>query len=184
MGNVEEHMQQLEKVLIRLERKNLQVNPLKYFWAKDKVDYLGFVITRDCIMPQPKKIQGIPNNTQPINVNELRMLVGIIIFDKEMYPQWAHVMRVLTERTSNIRKFKWMSKMDVTLTTIKYLVSKDTLLVYPMYRKEFMVHTNSSDYQLGGVVSHKCCLISFFSRNINTTQKTYTSTEKDLLGIT
>ena len=60
--------QQLAEVLTRLKRKNLQVNPLKSFWAKDKVDYLRFVIIWDGIMPQAKKVQGIQDLARPKNV--------------------------------------------------------------------------------------------------------------------
>ena len=44
-GSFDKHMQQLAKLFTRLKRKNLQVNPLKSFWAKDKVDHLIFFIT-------------------------------------------------------------------------------------------------------------------------------------------
>ena len=70
-GSFDKHTQQLKEVLTRSKRKNLQVNPLKSFWAKDKVDYLGFVITQDSIMPQIKKVQGIRDLTRPKNVKQL-----------------------------------------------------------------------------------------------------------------
>ena len=41
-----------------------------------------------------------------------------------------------------------------------------------------------SNYQLGGVISQEGCPIAFFSRKINTSQKKYTTTEKELLGMT
>ena len=75
-GSFEEHMQKLAKVLTRLKRKNLQVNP------KDKVDYLRFVITRDGIMPQTKKVQGIRDLARPKNAKRLQGLVGMVNFYK------------------------------------------------------------------------------------------------------
>ena len=70
-GSFNKHIHQLAKVLTRLNRKNLQVHPLKSFWAKDKVDYLEFVITWDRIMSQAKKVQGIRNLARPKNVKQL-----------------------------------------------------------------------------------------------------------------
>ena len=105
-GSFDDHMQQLMEVLTRLEKNNLQVNPLKSFWAKDKVDYLGFVITRDGIMLQAKKIQGIRDLARPTNVKELQGLVRMIIFYKEMYLRQEHVMKALAERTGKGRKFE------------------------------------------------------------------------------
>ena len=81
-GSFDKHMQQLAKVLTRLKRKNLQVNHLKSFWAKDKVNYLGFFITWDKIMLQAKIFQGIHNLARPKNVKQLQGLVGMVNFYK------------------------------------------------------------------------------------------------------
>jgi hypothetical protein len=43
----------------------MQVNPDKCMWFQKEVTYLGFIITRDGIKPQPEKIQGIFNMAQP-----------------------------------------------------------------------------------------------------------------------
>ena len=50
-GRYEDHLMQMEEVLARLKEKGFQVNPLKSFWAKSEVEYLGFVITREGIRP-------------------------------------------------------------------------------------------------------------------------------------
>ena len=62
--------------------------------------------------------------------------MGTVNF-KEMYPRRAHVMRPLTKRISKGRKFEWTSDMENAFQKIKSLLSKDTLLIYLRYRKEF-----------------------------------------------
>ena len=59
VGSYEEHIAQVEVALARLLEKGFQVNPLKSFWAKFEVEYLGFLITREGICPQKK------NTTHP-----------------------------------------------------------------------------------------------------------------------
>jgi len=67
-GTFEEHVAQLKEVFSRLLEKGFQVNPLlKTFWAQSEVEYLGFIISRDGIQPQPKKIQGIKALSRPTN---------------------------------------------------------------------------------------------------------------------
>ena len=60
IGNAsfEAHMKQVGEVLGRLSNMGLQVNPRKSFWARDEVEYLGFIINREGIRPQPKKSRG------------------------------------------------------------------------------------------------------------------------------
>jgi hypothetical protein len=43
----------------------MQVNIEKCKWLQDSVTYLGFIITRTGICPQPEKIQGILNMKTP-----------------------------------------------------------------------------------------------------------------------
>ena len=69
------------------------------------------------------------------------------------------------------------------LPKTKSLLSEDTLLVYPQYRKEFVVQMDSSDYQLGSVVSQERRPIMFFSQKLTQAQRKYTTTEKKLLEI-
>ena len=56
-------------------------------------------------------------------------------------------------------------------------------MVYPDFTIPFEIHTDSSDYQLGGVVSQRGKPIAFFSRKLNSAQGNYTTTDKELLGI-
>ena len=77
-------MEDLRKVLTRLGDAGLQVNPLKCFWVKNEVDYLGFIITTEGIKPQPKKIAKILAIKRPKNKRQLRRFVGMINYYKDM----------------------------------------------------------------------------------------------------
>ena len=63
------------------------------------------------------------------------------------------------------------------------MVCQETLLNYPDWSKPFDIHTDASDYQLGAVISQDKKPIAFFSRKLNSAQRNYTTTEKELLSI-
>ena len=52
-GSLDEYLAEVDEVLSRLLAKGLRVNLIKLAWAVQKVVYLGFMITRDGIKPQP-----------------------------------------------------------------------------------------------------------------------------------
>ena len=64
-GNLEDHLTKVDTVLGRLRKAGLQVNAKKSFFCRQEVDYLGYLITRDGIKPQPKKVQAIHNMAPP-----------------------------------------------------------------------------------------------------------------------
>ena len=46
-GNFNEHLKDVERVLIRLQKANLKVNASKSSFGKTEIDYLGYVVTRN-----------------------------------------------------------------------------------------------------------------------------------------
>ena len=57
------------------------------------------------------------------------------------------------------------------------------MLAYPDFSKTFVIHTDASHYQLGGVISQDGKPIAFYSRKLNDAQTRYTTTERELLSI-
>ena len=58
-SSFQDHIAQVDEVLSRLKEKGMQIHLRKSAWARDSVEYLGYIIGRDGIRPQTKKIQGI-----------------------------------------------------------------------------------------------------------------------------
>ena len=56
-------------------------------------------------------------------------------------------------------------------------------MAYPDWTIPFEIHTDASDFQLGAVLSQRGKPLAFFSRKLNSAQKNYTVTEKELLAI-
>lgn len=62
-------------------------------------------------------------------------------------------------------------------------ISKETLLTYPNFSKEFEIHTDASQYQLGAVIAQGNKPIAFYSQKLTSCQQKYTTTERELLAI-
>ena len=57
-------------------------------------------------------------------------------------------------------------------------MSEEPVLALPDHTKVFEVHTNVSDFAIGGVLMQDRHLIAFESRNLNDTERRYTVQEK------
>jgi hypothetical protein len=57
-------------------------------------------------------------------------------------------------------------------------VSKETLLAFPDFEKEFHVYTDESSKQLGSVIMQEGKPLAFYSRKLNSAQTRYTTGEQ------
>jgi hypothetical protein len=58
-GSHGDHLDKLEQVFIQLHDAGLKVNAAKSFFFMQETEYLGYILTRGGIKPQPKKVQAI-----------------------------------------------------------------------------------------------------------------------------
>ena len=79
-GIFEIHMKDVKEVLERLVDKGLHINPDKSSWTKDQVEYLGFLLNRDGVEPQPMKIQGILDMDTPETQRHVREFIAMVNF--------------------------------------------------------------------------------------------------------
>jgi hypothetical protein len=61
----------METVLTRLRDAGLKVNAAKSLFCAHEIEYLGYILTREGIKPQPQKVQAILVLNPPNKVNEL-----------------------------------------------------------------------------------------------------------------
>ena len=72
----EEHLERLEAVFERLKKAGLKLKPSKCTFFKDRIAYLGHIVSKQGIEADPKKIEAIRNWPQPKTVTEVRSFLG------------------------------------------------------------------------------------------------------------
>jgi len=63
---IEDHAGRQEHVLQRFERANLQLQPGKCVFAQSRVEYLGYVVSRDGIRASPAKTNAVQGYRPPL----------------------------------------------------------------------------------------------------------------------
>ena len=80
----EDHLDKLVKVLQRLQDKGLHINAPKSTFANDEIEYLGYTLRRVGIKPQVEKVSVILALQPPSNVKQLRQVLGIIQYYRDI----------------------------------------------------------------------------------------------------
>jgi hypothetical protein len=182
-GNFQDHMSKLKEVLKRLEKVGFRANVRKCTFAADRVEYLGYDISRQGIHPQPKKVEAILKMQPPTTKRQLRRFLGMVNYYRDMWQRRSHILAPLTSLSAKTAKWNWSDECNDSFETIKRAIARETLLNFPDFNKEFHIYTDASDYQLGAVIMQEEKPLAFYSRKLNKHQRRYTTGEQELLSI-
>ena len=95
-ASLEDHLEKLRLVLIRLRDAGLKVNADKSSFCAHETEYLGYILTRDGIKPQQKKVQAILALTPPTSVKELRTFLGMVQYYRDLWARRSDMLAPLT----------------------------------------------------------------------------------------
>ena len=132
-GSFEAYLETLERILDQCSQANLNINLLKSYRGLNEVEYLGYIITREGIKPQPKKIEAIMKMVTPKTTIDVRCLVGMIQYYRDMWKSRLHILAPLTDLSKGKKgqAIKWLPEHEMTFQAVKKLILQDTILSYP-----------------------------------------------------
>jgi hypothetical protein len=110
-------------------------------------------------------------------------VLGVINYYRDMWQKRSHMLAPLTGLVSPLVKYKWGEEEQKEFDAIKQKMSRDTLLAFTDFEKEFHVYTDASNKQFGAVIMQEGKPLAFYSRKLNSAQTHYTTGEQGLLSI-
>ena len=81
----------------RPKRAGLRINADKSTFAANNIECLGYLLTREGIKPVPKKVQAIIDLSPPSNIKELRRVLGVIQYYRDLWEKHSHLLTHLTD---------------------------------------------------------------------------------------
>jgi hypothetical protein len=96
----------METVLTRLHDAGLKVNAAKSLFCSHEIEYLGYILTREGIKPQPKKVQAILALNLPNKVKEFRHFLGMIQYHRDMWARRSEMLAPLTDLVGECGEMK------------------------------------------------------------------------------
>ena len=96
MGTYDNHLNKAESVLYCLRLAKLRVHVKKSSFVLYEIEYLGYVLSRDGIKPQPEKISAILALREPQNVEELYRFLSMVQYYQDVWTPRFHMITSLT----------------------------------------------------------------------------------------
>ena len=99
-GNTLEQLEERTmKVLHRLCRFNLKLDPKKCVFGATKVTHLGYVISEGTIQPDPAKVAVVKDWPTPQTVKDVKKFIGFTGFYRRFIPSYSALARPLNDLT-------------------------------------------------------------------------------------
>jgi hypothetical protein len=107
----------------------------------------------------------------------------MVNYYRDMWRRRSHLLSPISVMVSEKVQFVWENEQQKAFDEIKAVISRETLLSFPSFTKEFHIYTDASDYQLGSVIMQNDKPLTFYSRELNSAQNNYSTGEQELLSI-
>jgi len=184
--NLKEHNKRLIQILDRLREHNLK-QPDKCEFLRKEVIYLGHIITKDGIQPDPSKLYAVEKFPVPRKVKDIQSFPGLVGYYQKFIENFSKIAKSLTKFTKKGEKFNWTAKQQNSFQSLKEKLTTAPVLNYPNFQREFLVTTDASDYAIGAVLSQgpvgQDRPIAYTSRILCKAKQNYNATVKELLAI-
>ena len=182
-STIHEHNDILTAVIERIHQQGLRLESKKCEYLKSELEYLGHIITKEGVKPNPEKINCIKYFRLLKNLKDIQSFLGLAGYYRKFIKNFSTIERLLTKLTQKETMFDWTSDCEKAFYDLKNALITAPALKFPDFSKQFILTTDASNQGLGAVLSqdgHPCL---FISRTLNKAEEKYTTSEEELLAI-
>lgn len=183
----EEHEDNLSAVIKKLVKAGLRANEKKCTFKVQELEFLGYKIAKDKILPLSEKVDTIKGYKQPQDVGGLRQFLGLINYYRKFIPNCSTISEPLNKLLRKDSEFIWETDQSQAFEDLKNKLSEKVALSQPDFQKLFILETDASSTGLGAVLLQKNDKdeeepILFMSMMLTETERRYPITQKEMLG--
>jgi hypothetical protein len=187
-GSFEKHLDHIQQVLNTLRKAQLKIKLKKCYFCLPNIHFLGHVVGRDGIKPDPQKIEKIRNFPVPQNLTQLRGALGLFSYYRKFIKDFSKIAKPMLILLKKDEPFNWTEKQQRAFDFLKERLVQAPILTYPDFNKPFIIYTDASGTGLGAVLSQlgedgKEKVIAYASRSMNSAERNYGITDQECLAI-
>ena len=186
--NEEDYVALVKRVLERLQELQLAIAPDKCEWHRSRVNFLGYIISPDCVEMDQEKIRTGVEWEAPDSIKGVQSFLGFANIYQRSIEGYSKLSRPLTDLTKKSEKFFWSDECGRAFEELKQRFTSAPILRHYDPELPCIIECDASDFAIGAVLSHefegRLHPVAFHSRTMNKHKINYEIHDKELLAIT
>lgn len=185
--DAEDHLNNLRRLLERLNQRGLRCKLEKCKFAQPQVEYLGHQLSKEGIAKSPK-VDAVLNMCAPTDVSGLRSFLGSVQSYGKFLKNLSTVAEPLYRLTKRGVPWKWKTEETRAFKKLKEMLTSDNVLVHYDPEQKLGIACDASETGIGAVLFHRYedgdeRPIANVSKTLNKTQRNYSQVQKEALAI-
>jgi hypothetical protein len=181
--SLEDHLDHLRAIFDALCDARLFGNLEKCTFCKDRVSFLGYVVTLQGIEVDQAKVKAIHSWPVPTTVSQVRSFIGLAGFSRHFMKDFSTIAVPLHELTKKSVTFTWAASHQNAFDMLKDKSTHSPLLQLPDFSKTFELECDASGIGLGGVLLQESKPVAYFSEKLSGASLNYSTYDKKLLTL-
>ena len=129
------------------------------------------------------KIRAIQEWEAPMKVTKLWSFLGLVNYYRRIISGYSAKAAPFIELLKKNKPWVWSEDCRKAFEGLKAAVTEEPVLTLPEFSKTFEIHTDASEFSIGGVLMQDRHPIAFENSKLNESKQRYTVQEKEMTAI-
>ncbi|CAF4441806.1 unnamed protein product, partial [Rotaria magnacalcarata] len=190
----DDHLYHLELVLQQIQQSGLTLKIDKCHFCKTQLKYLGHIVSKEGIRPDPDKLNAVREYPVPTKLKAVRTFLGLSSYYRRFIKSYATIAEPLIALTrhSDLKSFQWSEACQNSFETLRQRLIEAPIISYPRFDQPFILQLDASDVGLSAILAQKLIdqdgkarehVIGYASRTLSASERKYSPTERECLVI-
>ena len=158
------------------------IKAFKCVWGQTELPYLGHIISKDGLKPDPKKVQSVTDWPQPTCLREVLQFLGLTNFFIQYIQGYADLTKPLTDLSKMYVPFDWKNSCTQAFNDLKHALTTAPVSILPDPGKPCELVCDALGFGIGAVLLQNERPVAFHSGKMTAAERNYVVTEQELLA--
>ena len=151
--SLEDHIDRLDEVFGCMKRAGLKCKPSKCEILRDSIKYLGRMVDRHGVRPDPEAVEAVLTWKAPRTDTQLMSFLGFANYYREFIKGYADKVYPMQKLMRNKgKKFEWNEEAQVAFENIKRELCEAPVLGMPTEKGMYVLDTDASVVAISGIL--------------------------------